>query len=505
MAEERDKIFSAYSEKVMDHFTHPRNIGEIPDASGIGNVGNPICGDIMRMYLKIENGIIVDAKFKTFGCLPSNEAIVLSKGGWEKISNICKGLTVINSEGKETQVAETYKKDYSGKLLKIVPFVSPFNSFSVTPEHPVLCIKRGWIKGARRGVGRCDWLRFKEEDLFLTDPDFIKASELSAGDYLTFNINRKVKDNTLFTEEIMRLIGYYVSEGYIAAQGGVVAFAFNKKEKKLINEVEILLQNIVGKKPKNRTRDNVTEVYICSRKLARFLACHCKKIARHKSLSEDVLLLPFSKQWEMIKTYLSGDGDNYRRRPANSRTYRIITTSESLAIQIQEILARGGIFGSIRQILKTDCYIGNRKLKDSIQYLISFKLVRNHRFVHYNNKYFFVPIKRIDIENLRGTVYNFQVYNEPNSYLVKGFAVHNCGAAIATSSMVTEMVKGRTIEQALEVSNKAVAEALGGLPQIKLHCSVLAEQALKAALADYYKKIGKDPSAFEPKADVHEH
>jgi len=57
-----------YSEKVMDHFLHPRNVGEIPDASGIGNVGNPICGDVMRMYIKIQSNIIVDAKFKTFGC-----------------------------------------------------------------------------------------------------------------------------------------------------------------------------------------------------------------------------------------------------------------------------------------------------------------------------------------------------------------------------------------------------------------------------------------------------
>ncbi len=59
---------SPYSEKVMDHFLHPRNVGEIADANGIGNVGNPVCGDVMRMYLKIENDIITDAKFKTFGC-----------------------------------------------------------------------------------------------------------------------------------------------------------------------------------------------------------------------------------------------------------------------------------------------------------------------------------------------------------------------------------------------------------------------------------------------------
>ena len=57
-----------YSEKVMDHFSNPRNVGEIPDANGVGTVGNAKCGDIMRMYLKVENGIIEDVKFKTFGC-----------------------------------------------------------------------------------------------------------------------------------------------------------------------------------------------------------------------------------------------------------------------------------------------------------------------------------------------------------------------------------------------------------------------------------------------------
>lgn len=57
-----------YSEKVFDHFSNPRNVGELADASGVGEVGNARCGDIMKMYLKIENGIIEDVKFKTFGC-----------------------------------------------------------------------------------------------------------------------------------------------------------------------------------------------------------------------------------------------------------------------------------------------------------------------------------------------------------------------------------------------------------------------------------------------------
>ena len=57
-----------YSEKVMDHFLHPRNVGVIEDADGVGEVGNAKCGDIMKMYLKIEDGVIADVKFETFGC-----------------------------------------------------------------------------------------------------------------------------------------------------------------------------------------------------------------------------------------------------------------------------------------------------------------------------------------------------------------------------------------------------------------------------------------------------
>lgn len=60
--------WSLYSNKVMDHFKNPRNVGEIEKPDGVGHVGNPVCGDIMELYIKVKDGIIVDAKFKTFGC-----------------------------------------------------------------------------------------------------------------------------------------------------------------------------------------------------------------------------------------------------------------------------------------------------------------------------------------------------------------------------------------------------------------------------------------------------
>lgn len=84
-----------YSEKVMDHFMNPRNVGEIEDADGIGEVGNPRCGDIMKIFIKVDNGIITDVKFKTFGC---GSAIASSSMATEMIKGkpIEEALTLTN-------------------------------------------------------------------------------------------------------------------------------------------------------------------------------------------------------------------------------------------------------------------------------------------------------------------------------------------------------------------------------------------------------------------------
>lgn len=85
-----------------------------------------------------------------------------------------------------------------------------------------------------------------------------------------------------------------------------------------------------------------------------------------------------------------------------------------------------------------------------------------------------------------------KIYMDIEDNIIKDvkFKTFGCGAAIATSSMATELVKGKTVDEALEVTNKAVMDALDGLPPEKIHCSVLAEQAIQAALQDYSKKTG---------------
>ena len=108
-----------YSEKVMDHFQHPRNVGKMDDADGIGEVGNAVCGDIMKMYIKVRDGIIVDVKFNTFGCgsaiATSSMATEMIKG--KSIDEALDGLpahkihcSVLAEEAVKAAVKDYYDK-----------------------------------------------------------------------------------------------------------------------------------------------------------------------------------------------------------------------------------------------------------------------------------------------------------------------------------------------------------------------------------------------------------
>ncbi len=124
-----------YSTKVMEHFANPRNVGEMDDADGIGNVGNPTCGDIMRLYIKVRDGVITDAKFKTFGCgaaiatssmmtelikgksleeakKVSNAAVAEALGGLPPVKMHC---SVLAEEALQSALDDYYKKHPENK------------------------------------------------------------------------------------------------------------------------------------------------------------------------------------------------------------------------------------------------------------------------------------------------------------------------------------------------------------------------------------------------------
>ena len=130
--------------------------------------------------------------------------------------------------------------------------------------------------------------------------------------------------------------------------------------------------------------------------------------------------------------------------------------------------------------------------------------------------HFMNPINMGEIENASGTgtVGNakcgdiMRIFLDVEDNIIKDvkFKTFGCGAAVATSSMATELVKGKSIEEALKVTNKSVMEALDGLPKAKVHCSLLAEEAIHAALWDYAQKHNIEIEGLEPpKEDVHDH
>lgn len=128
---------ASYSEKVMDHFSNPRNVGEIENADGIGEAGNPKCGDIMKIYLKVENNVIVDVKFKTFGCASaiasSSMATELIKGktvdeAWEltnkAVAEALDGLPPVKMHCSVLAEEAIHKaiNDYRGKHgMEVIP------------------------------------------------------------------------------------------------------------------------------------------------------------------------------------------------------------------------------------------------------------------------------------------------------------------------------------------------------------------------------------------------
>ena len=103
-----------------------------------------------------------------------------------------------------------------------------------------------------------------------------------------------------------------------------------------------------------------------------------------------------------------------------------------------------------------------------------------------------------------GDIMKMYIKVENNIIVDVSFKTFGCGEAIATSSMATELIKGKSIDDALKLTNKAVMEALDGLPPVKVHCSVLAEQAIKAALSDYYRRQGIDPEPIVGKIEEHD-
>jgi Fe-S cluster assembly protein SufB len=381
------------------------------------------------------------------GCLPAGELVSLGDR-WTNVEAIRPGDNVLDSNGVMGRVEKVMTRPFRGNLITIHP-LSEANTFQLTPEHPVLVVRRERVRAKRNA--RKNWLpEVDSAKLIAAEPEFIPAGELQRGDFLVFPICKVVKDDYRYTREVMRLLGYYLAEGsaYIhnTLKVAVVAFSFNMAERESIEEVKALIRSIIGKEAMEITQEerHSTEVRVYSQELFDLCLEACGKLADHKQLSKTVMELPTEKQAALLETYLRGDGSTYQRR---NKMVRASTASQALAWQLQELLARQGHYATISIRKGGVDKIGDRTIHRNDQYILYFPPDKQQSEVRRTTDYFLVPIKKIEQIPFEGNVFNFELASDPNAYLVRGFAVHNCTAPVysrdSLHSAVVEIIVHR--------------------------------------------------------------
>jgi Fe-S cluster assembly protein SufB len=361
------------------------------------------------------------------GCLPAWEEV--SCGDEMRcIRDVALHDVVLNDRGEEADVAKIMRRAYRGDLIEITPR-SPGNRFHVTAEHPVLAIRRERVRSSLRAHGR--WPDINQRRLANAKPEYVAAGELAPGDLLVFPVNKVERDEPTLSDDFLRLLGYYVAEGCVTKFNGYDAaeWSLGDHEPDVADEISSLVERLTGKRP-SRTHDAKRHgvfLVVYSRELCAALERHGGKYAHGKRFSKAVMDLPPHRQRLATDTYYRGDGSIGRN--GELTTVRCATVSRTLAFQLQEMLARRGIFAylNVRAAFDETMRDG-RVIHHRTQYVLYYTAKTRGRRAILRDGYFLVPVVGVLRQAYEGFVYNFETSTEPHSYLVKGFAVHNCTA-----------------------------------------------------------------------------
>jgi nitrogen fixation NifU-like protein len=499
----------------MKHFKRPKNMGKIKNPSGIGKVGNIVC-------ILPEEGVHINNKI-------------------ESIENITPNDKVLGCDGFYNKVTKTFERYYEGDIIILK---NKLGKTMLTPDHLVLVIKvpkrRKFFDTKVKRKLPIGWYHvesLERRDIVLypilkevKDVDSIPLDIPKAKyDFRSKKLPRKIRVNNDF----LRLCGYFLSEGNIQEKKcrTFISLTFNIKEKDYVNDIKKIIKKIFNIKVKIRelTERNTIIVYIFSSILARFFKKLFGNGAMNKKIPDFMMSLPVEKQKHIILGMWRGDGHFSIKRIWPRAGYS--TISYQLLHQLKILLLRQKIVPSLyeekRKIVKGvnhkenfRIHVGDRASLKKLANMLGINLYTEKKEkIHswFDDNYFYTPLTDIKKEKYEGSVCNLEVENT-KSFSTKAFCLHNCGdvmylyikvkknkkgkdiisdikfetfgcvAAIATSSMITTMAKGKTIEEALKISKLDVANALGGLPNVKLHCSVLASDALTEAIYDYLTK-----------------
>jgi len=377
------------------------------------------------------------------GCVSENELISLGDE-MVPVTAVTAGMSVMNSDGVEATVSAVRRRTYMGDMLKIVP-VSAGNAFEVTPEHPILALRR------RRATiwNGTTWV-MDEAAFHTSEPEWIPAGELESGDLLCFPVAAKERDHPEISDDLLRFLGYYLAEGSAFENGvsGVptVRLSFHIDESDKIEDARRLMSVLSGKSAgvHEVPAKHEAQVYVYSRELMDRCLRYCGAGSSTKRLAHELMELPPARQRLLMDTYLLGDG-SWGETASGRNRMRAITTSRTLAFQLQEVFARLGRYVGInerkafRETMPDGRTIGHRDA-----YVLHFVENPGNRYVWFDagRNCFWVPIRKIESRPYDGWVYNLEMESAPNAYLARGFAVHNCTAPLyATDALHVAVVE----------------------------------------------------------------
>jgi nitrogen fixation NifU-like protein len=515
-----------YTADVMEHFSRPHNYGKIKNPDGVGKVGNLVC---VLPEEKIHSG---------------NEIKILK--------NLKTGETVLSHTGLNNKIEQAVERPYRGKIIELK---NKLGSIRLTPEHLVYAIKPPQGDKFLRTKYRRElipaWyhsVSLKKGDIALypvsrevEDSEFIEINiPKEKFDFKSIEIPKKVD----LDEDILKLFGYFLAEGSISEEkcGNYILFTLHIDEKDIVEDIaraaqKIGLKAVVREIPKRKT----ATISLYSAKLSRYFKKLFGKYSYGKNIPEFLMVLPPEKQRYLIYGMWKGDG--YVNLIRDGARAGFVTVSYNIAQQMKILLLRQGIIPSVYRekakkmngINHRESYrihIGQRESLAKICDILGIKYVpksfiREKSWI--DERYLYIPISGAKKCDYSGKVYNLEV-DKAHSFTSESFCVHNCGdvmwlyikvaknksgeeiikdikfetfgcvAAIATSSAITDLAKGKTLEEAIAIDKQEIVQSLGGLPPIKLHCSVLAADALAEAIFDYYAKQNRAiPKELEEK------
>lgn len=411
-------------------------------------------------------------------CLSEDSNITISDYTSKPIKDVRVGNEVLTHKGRFRKVTRTFVREYNGELLNID--CGGFFKLTITPEHPVLSLKRGQITChkasstqlpivCRPGRGSVYCQRHNQgcrqsRGLIDFTPRFISANELRKGDFIAIPVpkilvkrkqltwkwdlryNRrgsyfaycKYKNKTFpFTPETLRFLGYYLAEGSMQynwrqrKKSSNVTFTFSSEEDDYINEVQSIARaNFSCSTKTYNPKPTVRDVKIYSKSLADMVLYLCGEHSNGKKICPEVMRLHPQLQMELLKGFFRGDG---HLEPKTSH-YSGATTSRNLANQLFWILIRNNIKASFwggqqanrkpHYVLKVINRSDINRIDNTLNVTLRQSKKRPFDYIKKDDN-IFVPIRSIEEQQFKGKVYNLEVEDD-NSYVANGLAVHNC-------------------------------------------------------------------------------